>query len=162
MFVHSHGQSWSTTKDVTRCEGTQHIAYRVQWVHEYNMGGISPQRPRPSRQTPSNLELAERRSRDRLARRLGTLAEHLGGLVSTETTTPLTALVLVLVRAGSRQSATLAHIKMDDMTHKLALAAETRVASSRWSSDLTSWRVRTAAVFLWTTVPRRALPLTMT
>lgn len=47
-------------------------------------------------------------------------------------------------------------------THKLALAADTSVDSSFWSSLLTSWRARTAAVFLWTTVPRRAFDFTIT
>ena len=43
-----------------------------------------------------------RRIRDgeRLASRLGTLAEHLSGLRTTNTSTPLTPLLLVLVRAG--------------------------------------------------------------
>ena len=109
----------------------------------------------------NSLELVDGGGVDVLAGSLRALAEHLGGLRATDTTTPLAALLLVLVRATT-DVRTQASDKVIGETYKLALAALTRVASSRWSSLRTSWRVTTAAVFLWTTVPRRALPLTMT
>lgn len=46
-----------------------------------------------------SLELANGSGGDGLARGLGTLAEHLLGLVATKTSTPLPTLLLVLVRA---------------------------------------------------------------
>lgn len=46
------------------------------------------------------LELAEGGRIGVLTSGLGTLAEHLGGLVTTNTAAPLTTLLLVLVRAG--------------------------------------------------------------
>lgn len=74
------------------------------------------------------LELAEGRSTDVLAGSLGTLAEHGGGLVATDTSTPLAALVLVLVREvglGSR-----------DESGKLALVLGLDVLESEDSSGL--------------------------
>jgi hypothetical protein len=46
-----------------------------------------------------DLELAEGRVGGRLTSGLGTLAEHLGGLVATDASTPLTTVLLVLVGA---------------------------------------------------------------
>jgi hypothetical protein len=51
-----------------------------------------------------NLKLRGVGSRENLAGSLGTLAEHLSGLVATDTTTPVTALLLVLVRAAEAES----------------------------------------------------------
>ena len=48
------------------------------------------------------LELANRGSRNGYARCLGSLAEHLGGLVSTNTSTPNTALFFILVGANKK------------------------------------------------------------
>jgi hypothetical protein len=47
------------------------------------------------------LELGDVSSGSALACSLSTLAEHLGGFVATETSTPVTALLLVLVRTGT-------------------------------------------------------------
>ena len=49
-----------------------------------------------------DLELAESRVGGRLTSGLGTLAEHLGGLVATDASTPLTTGLLVLVGATSQ------------------------------------------------------------
>lgn len=46
-----------------------------------------------------HLELGEAGSVESLSAGLGTLAEHLGGLGATDTSTPLTALLVVLVGA---------------------------------------------------------------
>ena len=49
-----------------------------------------------------DLELAESRVGGRLTSGLGTLAEHLGGLIATDASTPLTTIFLVLVSATVR------------------------------------------------------------
>lgn len=93
------------------------------------------------------LELAKGSSGDGLASGLSTLTEHLGRLVATESSTPGTTLLVVLVGAESRRVNSGMNSTMSS-THKLALAADTIVESSRWSSLLTSWRATTAEVFL--------------
>jgi hypothetical protein len=47
-----------------------------------------------------HLELGEAGRGERLSAGLGTLAEHLGGLGATDTSTPLATLLIVLVSAG--------------------------------------------------------------
>lgn len=54
---------------------------------------------------PSILELADCGCIGVQAGGLGTLAEHLGRLVTTETTAPLTTLLLILVRAAGKKNA---------------------------------------------------------
>jgi len=64
----------------------------------------SSQPPRPSDllkkpETGACLEFVEVSGVDVLAGSLGALAQHLGGFVATNSSTPLTALLLVLIRA---------------------------------------------------------------
>jgi hypothetical protein len=101
-----------------------------------------------SKRLLSKSELPDGRSGNGLARGLGSLAEHLGRLVAANTSTPLSALLLVFVRAGKGCQQKSQQFLQKIWTDKFALAALTSVASSLWSSLLTSWSTNTVAVFL--------------
>ena len=77
----------------------------------------------------NSLELVDGGGVDVLAGSLRALAEHLGGLGAADTTAPLAALLLVLVRA--EETSVDALETQTSSTYKLALAAETSVLSSR-------------------------------
>ena len=58
---------------------------------------------KPDESNQTTLELAERGCVGAQTGSLGTFAEHLGRFVATNTTAPLTTLLLVLVRAAGKK-----------------------------------------------------------
>ena len=73
------------------------IAHTLYTIEEFTV-----QTTRRQQNQVDRLKLSEGGGVDALAGGLGTFAQHLCRLIATEATTPLTALILVLVRAGER------------------------------------------------------------
>ncbi|KIJ97986.1 hypothetical protein K443DRAFT_223945 [Laccaria amethystina LaAM-08-1] len=88
-----------------------------------------PRDPAPN-VPPECSELPKRSGSRTLSSSLGALPKHLGRLITTKSTTPHTALLLILVRAINQPHQHPTIITTTTKTHKLALAALTSVASS--------------------------------
>lgn len=77
-----------------------------------------PDKAKQKAESDKRLELAGGSSREGLTSGLGALAEHLLGLVATQTSTPLPALVLVLVRAATWSQSVPTDMKTNRMNEK--------------------------------------------
>lgn len=108
--------------------------------------------PSLAQTSKASLKLANVGSLGVTTSSLDTLPQHSGGLVSTDTSTPVATMFFILVGAGGVYECP-DRCDVNCCTYKLALAALIKVLNSRSSSFLTSWRATTAAVFLCTTVP---------